>query len=394
MLQTTQLAGGPLAGYVVVEMAGLGPCPFAGMVLADLGADVIRVERARPGSHVPEDLRFVGNPLDRGKRSIAVDVKRDEGRAIIMALCGRADALIEGYRPGVMERLGLGPTALHERQPGLVYGRMTGWGQSGPLSSTAGHDINYIALAGGLGTIGRQEDPPPPPLNLVGDFGGGGMLLAVGVLAALLQRMRTGVGEVVDAAMVDGTSLLLTMVYGMLGEGAWRDERQSNLLDGAAPFYRSYRCSDGRFVAIGALEPQFYRTVLERLDLEEDPTFAQQYDRRYWPEMHRRFEEIFVTQDRQHWEDLFAQTDGCVSPVLSLVEAADHPHARERKSYLEISGVRQPAPAPRFANSSLKVPSAPVRSGTDTRSVLLELGYSESEVSSLVDLGIVSTDGT
>ena len=337
---------GPLTGLRVVELGGIGPGPHAAMILGDLGADVVRIDR--PGAQTRD-------PLLRGRRSVVADLKTDEGRDLVLRLVAKADVLVEGYRPGVAERLGIGPADCHAVNPRLVYGRMTGWGQDGPLAPRAGHDINYISLTGALHAIGRTGERPVPPLNLVGDFGGGSMLLLTGILSALWERERSGKGQVVDAAMVDGASLLLQMMWAMRGQGAWSDERGTNLLDGGAPFYDTYECSDGRYMAVGALEPQFYAQLLEGLGL--DPAeLPEQYDRAGWPVLRARIGEAFKAQPREHWEKVFADTDACVTPVLSFAEAAHHPHLVARGTITDLDGMPQPAPAPRFSRS---VPDAP-----------------------------------
>ncbi|WP_456599079.1 CaiB/BaiF CoA transferase family protein [Blastococcus sp. SYSU DS0616] len=349
---------GPLAGLRVVELAGIGPAPHAAMVLADLGADVVRVERpGPPGGGVDWGLR--------GRSSLAADLKSDEGRATVLALAEAADVLIEGLRPGVVERLGVGPDECLARNPRLVYGRMTGWGQDGPLARTAGHDINYIGLTGALHAMGRAGQPPAPPLNLVGDYGGGSMLLLVGLLAALFERSGSGRGQVVDAAMVDGTVLLNQLVLSMRGLGGWRDERQANLLDGGAPFYDTYACADGRFVAVGALEPQFYAALLAGLGLDA-AALGDQDDRSGWPRMREVFTGTFASRTRDEWAELFAGTDACVTPVLSYEEAAVHPHLVARGTYAELGGVQQASPAPRFSRTAPPPPVAPPAPGGTT----------------------------
>lgn len=333
---------GPLSGVRIVEFEGIGPVPLAAMILADMGADIVRL--GRPGSQDP------GAPvLDRGRTIVGVDLKSDAGRAAALDLLGRADALVEGFRPGVMERLGLGPEAVHAVNPRLVYGRMTGWGQHGPMAPRAGHDLNYISLTGALHAIGRAGEVPPPPLNLIGDYGGGAMFLVAGVLAGLVRARTTGAGDVVDAAMTDGTINLLAMFHAFLASGRWQDRRQANLLDGATPFYRCYECADGRYVAVGCLEPQFYAALLAGLEL--DPAAWPQFDLKSWPAMTQTFAACFKARDRDHWAAHFAATDACVTPVLSFAEAPDHPHNRARQSYVELGGVTQPAPAPRFRDA-------------------------------------------
>jgi alpha-methylacyl-CoA racemase len=359
---------GPLAGLKVVELAGIGPGPHAAMVLADLGADVVRVERPRGGL----DLGASNDHLLRGRRSVAADLKSEAGRETVLRLAERADVLLEGLRPGVTERLGVGPADCHARNPGLVYGRMTGWGQDGPLAQRAGHDINYISLTGALHATGPAESPVPP-LNLVGDFGGGSMLLVVGILAALHERRSSGQGQVVDAAMVDGASLISQMFWSLRGAGVWGDERESNLLDGGAPFYRTYRCADGGFVAVGALEPQFYALLLDGLGLA-DAGLPAQGDRSGWPTLLARFTEVFASKPRDEWATLFADTDACVTPVLSWTEADGHPHVSARNTLIELGGVTQAAPAPRFSRTPAGTPTPPPAPGADTDAVLADWG--------------------
>ncbi len=379
---------GPLHGLRVVELAGLGPAPFAGMVLADAGADVLRIDR--PGSgRAPVGGPAGSDVLGRGKRSVAVDLKRAEGVEVVLRLAGGADVLIEGFRPGVVERLGIGPAPCLAANPRLVYGRMTGWGQTGPLAPRAGHDIDYIALAGALAPIGPAEGPPVPPLNLVGDFGGGGMLLAFGVVAALLEAARSGRGQVVDAAMVDGTALLLAMLAGMRAAGTWSDRRGANLLDGGAPFYRTYETADGRAVAVGALEPQFYGALLEGLGLADEELPAQ-HDRAGWPELERRFAAAFRERARDDWARHFAERDACVAPVLEIGEAAEHPHLAERGTYVELAGVLQPAPAPRFSETPAEMPGPPPVVGGDTRVALEDWGFAPTEVDALLGTGVLA----
>ncbi|NKQ53227.1 CoA transferase [Amycolatopsis sp. K13G38] len=347
---------GPLTGLRVVELAGIGPGPHAAMLLADLGADVVRVER--PGSKDRDALL-------RGRRSVFADLKTAEGRDRVLGLAGAADVLIEGYRPGVAERLGVGPQACHAVNPRLIYGRMTGWGQEGPLAQRAGHDINYISLTGSLHAIGRAGERPVPPLNLVGDFGGGSMFLLAGVLAALWERERSGQGQVVDAAMVDGASVLTQMMWAFRGQGSWSDERGVNLLDGGAPFYDTYACSDGRYVAVGAIEPQFYARLLDGLGLDAADLPAQ-LDTEGWPTVRARFTEVFGAHPRDHWEKVFAGTDACVTPVLTFAEAAQHPQMAARGTLTELDGVTQPAPPPRFSRTVPAVPAAPPEPGAHT----------------------------
>jgi alpha-methylacyl-CoA racemase len=341
--------GGPLRGLRVLEFAAIGPVPHAAMILADLGADVVCVDRPGPPS-LPLGRPDTADPLKRGRRRVVLDLKTPEGRAAALDLAARADVLLEGLRPGVMERLGLGPEVCRERNPRLIYARMTGWGQDGPLAREVGHDLNYIGLTGVLHAIGRADGSPPPPLNLIGDYGGGSMLLLVGVLAALWERGRSGQGQVVDAAMVDGATLLAQLQLSMRARGAWRDERASNLLDGGAPFYDTYACADGKFVAVGALEPQFFAALLQGLGLTDiDP--ARQHDVTFWPELRRRFTEAFASRTRDEWAAHFAGTDACVTPVLSFAEAAEHPHLVHRRTYVVADGVTQAGTAPRFSRT-------------------------------------------
>ncbi len=346
---------GPLAGLRVVELEGIGPVPHAAMVLADLGADVVRIGRPTAGLRLGPSGAV--DPTLRGRRLVAANLKEPDGREAVLSLVDRADVLLEGLRPGVTERLGVGPDDCHQRNPRLVYARMTGWGQEGPLASRAGHDINYISLTGALHAIGRAGERPVPPLNLVGDFGGGSMLLVTGVLAALWEAQRSGRGQVVDAAMVDGASLLVQMVWGMLPTGWWSDDRGVNLLDGAAPFYDTYTCADGRFVAVGAIEPQFYRALLDGLGLSADK-LPDQMDRSRWPEVKATFAAVFATRTRDEWAGIFAGTDACVTPVLAFGEVPSHPHMAARGTVVDHDGTWQAAPAPRFSRTSPEIPAS------------------------------------
>jgi alpha-methylacyl-CoA racemase len=349
---------GPLEGVRVVELAGIGPGPFCAMLLADLGAEVLRVERPASGPPAWPAL------FARGRRRVAVDLKHPEGAGVVLDLAAAADALVEGFRPGVAERLGIGPEACLARNPRLVYGRVTGWGQEGPLAHAAGHDIDYVALAGALHPVGPAGGPPVPPLNLVGDFGGGGMLLALGVVAAVLEAGRSGRGQVVDAAMVDGAALLTTQLHELLAAGLWTDRRGVNLLDGGAPFYAVYETADGRHLALGALEPGFYAELLERVGLD-DADLPGQLDRNGWPVLRERLAALFRTRTRDEWCRLLEGTDACVAPVLSLTEAPAHPHNRVRSTFVEVGGVVQPAPAPRFSRTPCARPEPPVAVGPD-----------------------------
>ncbi len=376
---------GPLSGVRVIEIASLAPAPFGCMILADLGADVLRVDRAeRCGPQAAQPL----DPLSRGRRSIGLNLKDGAAVDLLLRLIGDADVLVEGFRPGVAERLGFGPEVCAERNPRLIFARMTGWGQHGPLAHTAGHDIDYIAISGALSMVGRAGESPVPPVNLLGDFGGGGMLLALGILAALVERARSGLGQVIDAAMVDGSALLTSFVYGMRAAGGWQDRRGSNLLDGGAPFYDSYATADGQYVAVGALEPQFYAALLHGLGLA-DAGLPGQHDRAGWPVLRQRFAETFAQRTRAEWEQVFAGTDACVSPVLSPAEAPGHPHAVARNAFVAVGGVTQPAPAPRFGRTPAARPPAPPRPGADTDTVLAGLGLAPADVADLRGRGVV-----
>ncbi|HEY1619510.1 MAG TPA: CaiB/BaiF CoA-transferase family protein [Streptosporangiaceae bacterium] len=376
---------GPLAGIRVIEIASLAPAPFCCMMLADLGADVLRVDRAErcgPRAVAPAD------PLVRSRRSVGINLKDPAGIDLLLRLADDADVLVEGFRPGVAERLGFGPQDCAARNPRLVFGRMTGWGQDGPLASAAGHDIDYIAISGALGLVGRAGQRPVPPVNLIGDFGGGGMLLALGILAALVERGTSGRGQVVDAAMVDGSALLTALLYGLRAGGMWQDARGTNLLDGGAPFYDTYECAGGGYVAVGALEPQFYAALLDGLGLAGED-LPGQHDRTGWPTLRERFAAVFAGRTRDEWAQTFAGTDACVAPVLGLDEAAGHPHAAARDAFVEVGGLTQPAPAPRFSRSPAAVPAAPPVPGADTDAVLAGLDLGQDEVAELRAAGIV-----
>ncbi len=379
---------GPLEGVRVIEIAGIGPGPFAAMMLADMGADVVRVDRADKVSggdpaNPPIDL------LGRGRRSVGVDLKHPEGAGVVLRLAEHADVLIEGFRPGVMERLGIGPEECLARNPRLVYGRMTGWGQEGPYADASGHDINYIALAGALDPIGRAGEPPVPPMNLVGDFGGGGMLMAYGVVCALLERGRSGKGQVIDAAMVDGAAVLTTFIHSLRAIGIWSDERGTNLLDTGAHFYDVYETADHRYVSVGSIEPKFYAELLRLSGLEGEALPAQM-DRSQWPALKERVAEVFRTKTRDEWSALMEGTDVCFAPVLSMGEAPAHPHNRRRETFVEVAGVPQPAPAPRFARTPGGIDRPPPHAGQHTDDTLTEWGFSADEREKLRQAGAIA----
>jgi len=351
---------GPLTGLRVIELAGIGPGPHAAMILGDLGADVVRIDR--PGA-------AGSDPMLRNRRFVIADLKSDEGRALVLKLVAKADVLIEGYRPGVTERMGLGPEDCAKVNERLIYGRMTGWGQTGPRSKQAGHDINYISLNGVLHAIGRVNERPVPPLNLVGDFGGGSMFLLLGILSALFERQTSGKGQVVDAAMIDGSSVLVQMMWGMRALGMWTDERGTNMLDTGAPYYDTYECADGRYVSVGAIESQFYAAMLAGLGLDPADLPAQN-DRSRWPELRAKFTEVFASRDRDHWAKVFADSDACVTPILAFGEVETEPHITERNTFYQTGGGLQPLPAPRFSRSSPDEPRPPGQPGADTEAVL------------------------
>lgn len=376
---------GPLSGLRVVEMLGIGPSPFCGMLLADLGADVVRVERPVRGD--PHSARRPQDVLGRGRRSIGINLKAEGASDVVLDLIAASDVVIEGFRPGVMERLGLGPDECLARNPRLVYGRMTGWGQDGPLASRAGHDVNYIAVAGVLGTMGERESPPPVPLNLVGDFGGGGMLLALGVLSALFDVRRSDCGQVVDAAIVDGSATLLSMMYAMMAQGRWIDDRASNLLDGAAPYYSTYATSDGRYVALGAIEDRFYAELLDVLGFAPDE-LPDREDRTQWPVLRATFAERIGGRPLSYWIRAAEDRDACLAPVNTLTGAAEDSHLRNRRTFATVDGVVQPSPAPRFSRTKPRVPpSAPVP-GRDTDSVLRSLHLTAERLAALRSAGV------
>jgi alpha-methylacyl-CoA racemase len=379
---------GPLAGYRIIEMAGIGPGPFTAMLLADMGAEVIRVDRREAA-----DLGMPGREprfevLNRGRPSLAVDLKSEAGRSVVKRLVPKADALIEGFRPGVMERLGLGPADLLALNSKLVFGRMTGFGQDGPMASVAGHDIDYIALSGALHAIGRKGERPVPPLNLVGDFGGGGMFLAFGVVCALLEAQKSGKGQVVDAAMVDGAAYLMGLMYGMHAQGVWSDTRGVNVLDTGAPWYDTYETKDGKWLAVGAIEARFYAELLQRLGLDA-ANLPKQHDRKRWGELRQVFTETIKSRTRTEWEKAFEGSDACVAPILSLAEVDQHPHNAARGTFVTRDGVKQPAPAPRFSRTQCEIGAPPRPRGADSEAVLSRWGFSGDEIKDLVAQGIV-----
>ncbi len=376
---------GPLEGLRVVEMAGIGPAPFVGMMFSDHGADVIRIDRkdAKAAFAAIDAANFI----DRGRRSIAIDLKSAAGVATARELIAGSDALIEGFRPGVMERLGLGPEVCLAANPKLVYGRVTGWGQNGPLASTAGHDINYIALSGALHAIGAPERPAPP-LNLVGDFGGGAMMLAFGVMCALFEAQRSGRGQVVDAAMTDGAALLMAMIYGFKANGLWTDQRGANFLDGGAPFYATYACADGKFVAVGPLEPQFFAEFVEILGLDFC-ALGDRWDPASWPAWREALAAAFARKARDEWTGIFAASDACVTPVMSLEEAPNHPHNRAREAFAPGQGGPQPVPAPRFSRTPGAIHRPPPRAGAHSEAILRTRGFSQERIAELQAAGAI-----
>jgi alpha-methylacyl-CoA racemase len=373
---------GALSGFKIIELAGIGPAPMGGMMLADMGAEVIRIER--PGAADPK----VAEPISgRNKKSVVLDLKQDAGKAALMALIEQADALIDPYRPGVCEKLGFGPDECLARNPKLVFARMTGWGQTGPLAQAAGHDLNYIAITGALHAIGRRGERPVVPLNLVGDFGGGGMLLVTGVMGGLLEAAKSGQGQVIDVAMVDGTAQLMWMMQGFQQIGAWNaEEREANLLDGAAHFYDTYECADGKYVAIGAIEPQFYAELLARAEIT-DPQFQAQHDAALWPELKRKLGEVLKTKTRDEWDALMAGSDACFAPVLTMVEATSYSANTERSVYTDVEGLTHPAPAPRFSRTPSQIQHGTQALGADTVSVLEDSGMEASAIQALLETG-------
>jgi alpha-methylacyl-CoA racemase len=375
---------GPLEGMKVVEMAGLGPGPFCAMMLGDMGAEVVRIDR--PGA-TTVDGDPNANINNRSRKSVALNLKSEAGRDTALKLISQADALIEGFRPGVMERLGLGPDLCLGRNPRLVYGRMTGWGQDGPLANAAGHDINYLAITGALHAIGTKASGPVPPLNIVADFGGGGMMLLVGILAAIIEAGKSGQGQVIDAAMSDGVPLLLGSVYTRMAQNFWKDEREANQLDGGAYYYGTYETKDGKWISIGPIEPQFHALTLEKLGLTDDPLFAKQNDIPGWPAAKAKLRDVFKTKARAEWDALLEGTDVCYGPVLSLKEAPSHPHNVHRKAFLEIGGHMQGAPAPRFSRTPQGAPTPPPAPGQHNDEVLADWGFSADEVAALKNDG-------
>jgi alpha-methylacyl-CoA racemase len=379
---------GPLAGFRIIEMAGIGPGPFACMLLSDMGAEVIRVERTSGGMSAGGN---VGDVLARGWRSIAVNLKSPEGVEAVLNLLETADALVEGYRPGVMEKLGLGPDVCLQRNPRLVFGRMTGWGQHGPLAHTAGHDINYIAITGALDAIGRKHSGPVPPLNLVGDFGGGSMYLVMGLLAAMLETGKSGVGQVVDAAITDGVISLMACMQGFKAMGMWGGPRQGNMLDGGAHYYDTYQCADDEWISVGSIEPQFYALLGEKLGIDIGVgDFSVQFDSARWPELKQQVAEVFKTKTSAEWCQLMEGTDVCFAPVLSMDAAPAHAHNIARQSFVEVDGVVQAAPAPRFSRTPGAIQGAPCAPGRDTTAVMKELGLSQRQIEKLLASGIIA----
>jgi alpha-methylacyl-CoA racemase len=372
---------GPLSGYRIIELAGIGPGPMCAMLLSDMGADVLRIDRtADAGLGIAMDVKYA--LLNRGRRSVALDLKKPDAIEALLKLVEKADALIEGFRPGVTERLGLGPEVCLKRNPRLVYGRMTGWGQEGPLAHAAGHDINYIALSGALHSIGRRGEGPVPPLNLVGDFGGGALYLALGVVAGILETQKSGKGQIVDAAMVDGAASLMTAIYGMHGAGYWTDKRGDNILDTGAHYYDVYETSDGQYISVGSIEAKFYEELLELSGLKKEE-LARQNDRNAWPAMKQKVAAIFKTKTRDEWCKIMEGSDVCFAPVLSMTEAPKHPHNRHRGTFIEDDGVIQPGPAPRFSRTPGKIQRPPARPGEHTEEALRDWGFSASELERL-----------
>ena len=374
---------GPLSGYKIIEIAGIGPGPFCAMMLSDLGAEVVRVDRKSA-----EGTGSKFNVLNRGRKSVAVDLKNPDGIEAVLKLVEGADALIEGFRPGVMERLGLGPDVCFARNPKLVFGRMTGWGQDGPMAQAAGHDINYISLSGALHAIGSKDGKPVPPLNLVGDFGGGGMMLALGVVSAILEAQKSNQGQIVDAAMTEGSAALMGIIFGQHSAGVWGNDRGTNMLDSGAHFYDSYECQDGKYISLGSIEPQFYAILLEKAGLD-DAAFEKQMEKDEWAGLKDTITEVFLTKTRAEWCEIMEGTDICFAPILDLDEAPEHPHNKHRKSFIEIDGVTQHAPTPRFSRTENATPSAPPMAGEHTDEVLSNWGFSDDEIANLKSSGAV-----
>ncbi len=379
---------GPLSGVKIVELAGIGPGPFAGMLLSDMGADIVRVDRAQQVNPATFDKPNL-EPLYRGRRSIGVDLKNPEGVELVLRLVEQADALFEGFRPGVTERLGLGPDVCLARNPKLVYGRMTGWGQDGPMAQAAGHDINYIGLAGALAHFGRAGGKPTPPINLVGDFGGGGMFMAFGVVCGILEARASGKGQVIDVAMVDGSAILMSMMWGLKKIGAWDEVLGVNFLDTGAPFYDTYETSDGKFVALGSLEPQFYAELMQRLGLA-DEGLPGQMDRAGWETLRERFTTLFKTKTRDEWDEILRGSDACYAPVLTMSEAVDDEHIKARRTIIERDGVQQPAPAPRFSRTEPEVQRSAPWPGQHTDEALRDWGLGDSDVTKLREAGAIA----
>jgi alpha-methylacyl-CoA racemase len=379
---------GPLEGVKIVELAGIGPGPFAGMLLSDMGADIVRIDRSQQVNAAMFDKLNL-EPLYRGRRSIGVDLKHPDGVELVLSLIEYADALVEGFRPGVTERLGLGPDVCLARNPRLVYGRMTGWGQEGPMAQAAGHDINYIALAGALAHFGRAGGKPTPPINLVGDFGGGGMFMAFGVVCGILEAQRSGKGQVIDVAMVDGSAVLMTMMWGLIKIGAWQEELGENVLDTGAPFYDTYETADGKFISLGSLEPQFYAELIRRLGLEGED-LPVQMDRNGWDQLRARFTELFKTKTRDEWDGVLRGSDACYAPVLTMSEAAKDQHIRARATIIDRGGVLQPAPAPRFSRTTAEIQRDAPWPGQHTDEALRAWGVADDQIAKLRDAGAIA----
>lgn len=376
---------GPLENVKIVEVGGIGPGPFCAQMLSDMGAHIVRVDRKDKTRRGLEAKYAV---LYRGRPSMALDIAKPEGLTVLLKIVDQCDALIEGFRPGIMEKLGIGPEVCLNRNPKLVYGRMTGWGQYGPLARTAGHDINYISLSGALHAIGRPGERPVPPLNLIGDFGGGGMLLAFGILCALLEAQKSGLGQVVDAAMVDGSAALMGSIYGRWAAGLWTDQRGTNLLDGGAPFYDTYETADGKWISIGSIEPKFYALLLQYAEIG-DPDFQPQFDQTRWPDRKKKLTEIFRKKSREEWCAILENTDVCFAPVLCFDEAIIHPHNVARKTFVDVGGVIQPAPAPRFSRTQPETPSPAPEPGANTESELTRWGFASDEIQALKEAGAI-----